>query len=150
MINFLQPSFSSLIFLTEVDLSKNNILSLPENFGDLQKLQKLDLYGNALTTLPFSISKLTRLRWLDLRDNPLCEDIAKAAGDCSNEAECKDCAKKVSHCPVYSRYNNNCVILPYFILSILIIIFGTQESILLPQVLSVRAELLFFAGRFYV
>ncbi|XP_003388344.1 PREDICTED: leucine-rich repeat-containing protein 59-like [Amphimedon queenslandica] len=88
-------SFSSLAFLIEIDFSKNNISSLPENFGDLQKLQKLDLYGNALITLPYSFSSLSRLKWLDLRDNPLREDIAKAAGDCTNEKECKDCAKKV-------------------------------------------------------
>lgn len=82
-------------FLIEIDFSKNSISSLPENFGDLQKLQKLDLYGNALVTLPYSFSSLSRLKWLDLRDNPLREDIARAAGDCTNEKECKDCAKKV-------------------------------------------------------
>lgn len=35
------------------------------------------------------------LRWLDLKDNPLEPDLAKAAGDCLDEKQCKQCSSKV-------------------------------------------------------
>lgn len=36
------------------------------------------------------------LKWLDLKDNPLEPDLAKAAGDCLDEKQCKQCATKVT------------------------------------------------------
>ena len=36
------------------------------------------------------------LKWLDLKDNPLETELAKAAGDCLDEKQCKQCASKVS------------------------------------------------------
>lgn len=85
----------SLTFIIDLDLSRNSIKVLPNNFGELINLQKLDLYGNHLETLPLSFSRIKSLRWLDLRENSLLPDIAHVAGDCSNETECKACAKKV-------------------------------------------------------
>lgn len=35
------------------------------------------------------------LKWLDLKDNPLEPGLAKAAGDCLDEKQCKQCASKV-------------------------------------------------------
>lgn len=35
------------------------------------------------------------LKWLDLKDNPLEAGLAKAAGDCLDEKQCKQCANKV-------------------------------------------------------
>lgn len=35
------------------------------------------------------------LKWLDLKDNPLEADLAKVAGDCLDEKQCKQCASKV-------------------------------------------------------
>ncbi len=35
------------------------------------------------------------LKWLDLKDNPLEASLAKAAGDCLDEKQCKQCATKV-------------------------------------------------------
>lgn len=35
------------------------------------------------------------LKWLDLKDNPLEPGLAKAAGDCLDEKQCKQCAGKV-------------------------------------------------------
>ena len=81
--------------MLELDLSKNQLSELPASFGELMQLQKLDLYGNKLTDLPLSFAELERLRWLDLTNNPLGPELAKAAGTCVNEAECKQCAKNV-------------------------------------------------------
>lgn len=36
------------------------------------------------------------LKWLDLKDNPLEPGLAKAAGDCLDEKQCKQCATKVT------------------------------------------------------
>ena len=42
------------------------------------------------------ILSLQNLKWLDLKDNPLETELAKAAGDCLDEKQCKQCASKVS------------------------------------------------------
>lgn len=42
------------------------------------------------------LSALQSLKWLDLKDNPLEADLAKAAGDCLDEKQCKQCAGRVS------------------------------------------------------
>ncbi|KAM9424023.1 LOW QUALITY PROTEIN: leucine-rich repeat-containing protein 59 [Pholidichthys leucotaenia] len=94
-ITSLQPEFCSLIHLVKVDLSKNQLTCLPDDLGNLVNLQHLDLYNNMLMTLPVSFSHLRSLRWLDLKDNPLEPALAKAAGDCLDEKQCKQCASKV-------------------------------------------------------
>ena len=80
-------------------MSKNQLTELPESFGELSQLQKLDLYGNKLKELPLTFAGLERLRWLDLKDNPLSQGLAKAAGTCLDEMECRQCAKNVSTQP---------------------------------------------------
>ena len=92
----LQDNFSSLKTVLELDLSNNQLTELPENFGEMAQLQKLDLYINKLTDLPLSFARLEKLRWLDLKNNPLSQGLAKVAGTCIDEAECKQCAKNVS------------------------------------------------------
>lgn len=47
-----------------------------------------------LTSL--SVRSLQSLKWLDLKDNPLDPALAKVAGDCLDEKQCKQCANKVS------------------------------------------------------
>ncbi|MCJ8738806.1 hypothetical protein PDJAM_G00039970 [Pangasius djambal] len=89
------PEFCTLTHLVKVDLSKNQLVSLPEEIGHLYSLQHLDLYNNKLTTLPLSFCQLRSLRWLDLKDNPLEPTLAKAAGDCLNEKQCRQCAGRV-------------------------------------------------------
>jgi len=84
-----------LTHLVKLDLSKNQLTNLPENFGSLQKLQHLDLYNNKLTRLPLTFCKLNALKWMDLRDNPLDHDLVEHAGDCLNETQCRNCAKQV-------------------------------------------------------
>ena len=39
---------------------------------------------------------LQSLKWLDLKDNPLEAGLAKAAGDCLDEKQCKQCSSKVT------------------------------------------------------
>ncbi|XP_035468859.2 leucine-rich repeat-containing protein 59 isoform X1 [Scophthalmus maximus] len=96
-ITSIPPEFCSLIHLVKVDLSKNQLTCLPDDLGNLVNLQHLDLYNNKLTVLPVSFSQLRSLKWLDLKDNPLEPDLAKAAGDCLDEKQCKQCATKVLH-----------------------------------------------------
>lgn len=87
---------STLKTIVDLDLSKNQLTELPESFGELVHLQRLDLFENKLTELPLSFAGLERLRWLDLKENPLSQGLAKAAGPCLSELECKQCAKNVS------------------------------------------------------
>lgn len=91
----LTPDFCTLTHLVKVDLSKNQLVSLPEEIGQLYSLQHLDLYNNKLTTLPLSFCQLRSLKWLDLKDNPLEPILAKAAGDCLNEKQCRQCSGRV-------------------------------------------------------
>lgn len=81
--------------ITKLDLSKNELIELPENFGDLVKLRYLDLYHNQIKHLPLSFSKLVDLKWLDLKDNPLVPTVAKIAGHCLDAKECQTCAKNI-------------------------------------------------------
>lgn len=94
-ITILPDSFCSLEHLKELDLSKNQLRELPANFGRLSGLQKLDLYSNNLTTLPLSMCRMKNLRWLDLKGNPLEPRLKAVAGDCLDEKQCQQCAKKV-------------------------------------------------------
>uniref|UniRef100_G3NFL9 Leucine-rich repeat-containing protein 59 n=1 Tax=Gasterosteus aculeatus aculeatus TaxID=481459 RepID=G3NFL9_GASAC len=94
-ITSLPPEFCNLTHLVKVDLSKNQLTCLPDDLGNLTSLQHLDLYNNKLTVLPVSFSQLRSLKWLDLKDNPLEADLAKAAGDCLDEKQCKQCAAQV-------------------------------------------------------
>ncbi|XP_077558607.1 uncharacterized protein LOC144174062 [Haemaphysalis longicornis] len=94
-IPILPDSFCSLEHLKELDLSKNQLRELPANFGRLSGLQKLDLYSNNLTTLPLSMCRMKNLRWLDLKGNPLEPRLKAVAGDCLDEKQCQQCAKKV-------------------------------------------------------
>ncbi|XP_023863419.1 leucine-rich repeat-containing protein 59 [Salvelinus sp. IW2-2015] len=94
-ITSLPLEFCSLSHLVKVDLSKNLMTVLPDDLGRLGNLQHLDLYNNKLTILPVSFSQLKNLKWLDLKDNPLEINLAKAAGDCLDEKQCKQCAARV-------------------------------------------------------
>ncbi|XP_019726453.1 leucine-rich repeat-containing protein 59 [Hippocampus comes] len=91
----LPPEFCNLTHLVKLDLSKNQLTRLPDDLGNLTALQHLDLYNNKLSTLPVSFSQLRSLKWLDLKDNPLDAGLAKAAGDCLDEKQCKQCATRV-------------------------------------------------------
>lgn len=79
----------------KLDLSKNQLKELPDNFGDIAKLKHLDLYKNHLRHLPLSFHRLHALRWLDLKDNPLVPAIQKVAGPCFDTRQCQMCARKI-------------------------------------------------------
>lgn len=87
--------FPSLTQIIKLDLSKNKLKELPDNFGDLTRLKYLDLYKNELQHLPLSFSKLKSLRWLDLKDNPLYPAIKETAGQCLDAKQCLKCAKDI-------------------------------------------------------
>ncbi|MEE6523864.1 hypothetical protein FKM82_022964 [Ascaphus truei] len=87
--------FCSLTHIVRLDLSKNQLLQLPPDFGRLINLQHLDLLQNRLEVLPVSFAQLKSLKWLDLKDNPLNPTLAKTAGDCLDEKQCKECALRV-------------------------------------------------------
>ncbi|CAF0735188.1 unnamed protein product [Rotaria sp. Silwood1] len=78
-----------------LDLSKNHLTKLPENFGQLKSLKQLDLFDNHITNLPISFCELTKLEYLDLKNNPLDDDLQTQAGKCLNKKECRLCATKV-------------------------------------------------------
>ena len=72
--NELQTIPESLRYFTEVrvlDLYRNKLETLPEYIGDFTQLQKLHLEYNSLTTLPESIGRLHRLKQLFLHSNDL-------------------------------------------------------------------------------
>uniref|UniRef100_A0A671GAI0 Leucine-rich repeat-containing protein 59 n=1 Tax=Rhinolophus ferrumequinum TaxID=59479 RepID=A0A671GAI0_RHIFE len=94
-LNTLPTEFCGLTHLVKLDLSKNKLQQLPADFGRLVNLQHLDLLNNRLVTLPVSFAQLKSLKWLDLKDNPLDPVLAKVAGDCLDEKQCKQCANKV-------------------------------------------------------
>ena len=48
--------------MKELDLSDNQLTSLPERIGDLAQLKKLDLGNNQLTSLPERIGDLAQLK----------------------------------------------------------------------------------------
>ncbi|MGJ5632248.1 COR domain-containing protein, partial [Nostoc sp. CALU 1950] len=57
--------------LISLDLSYNQLTTLPEAITHLQKLTWLDLYDNKLTTLPEAIARLQQLTYLYLNGNEL-------------------------------------------------------------------------------
>uniref|UniRef100_A0A6I8PGZ7 Leucine-rich repeat-containing protein 59 n=1 Tax=Ornithorhynchus anatinus TaxID=9258 RepID=A0A6I8PGZ7_ORNAN len=91
----LPSEFCGLTHLVKLDLSKNKLQQLPLDFGRLVNLQHLDLLSNKLVTLPVSFAQLKSLKWLDLKDNPLDPVLAKVAGDCLDEKQCKQSAVRV-------------------------------------------------------
>uniref|UniRef100_A0A5S6L1D6 Leucine-rich repeat-containing protein 59 n=1 Tax=Xenopus tropicalis TaxID=8364 RepID=A0A5S6L1D6_XENTR len=98
----LPDDFCNLSYIVRLDLSKNQIAQLPSEFGRLVNLQHLDLLQNRIVALPVSFAQLKSLKWLDLKDNPLKPALAKVAGDCLDEKQCKECAQGVKYLPLVS------------------------------------------------
>ena len=61
----------TLIALTTLDLSANQLTTVPEAIGTLSNLMTLDLSNNQLTTVPEAIGSLSALTTLVLRSNQL-------------------------------------------------------------------------------
>uniref|UniRef100_A0A8D8VGV5 Leucine-rich repeat-containing protein 59 n=1 Tax=Cacopsylla melanoneura TaxID=428564 RepID=A0A8D8VGV5_9HEMI len=82
-----------LTHIVKLNLSKNLLKSLPDNFGELINLKHLDLYNNKIQTFPLSFGSLKKLEWLDVKGNPLIPKVAQITGPCSNKKECESAAK---------------------------------------------------------
>ena len=54
-------------------MEDNQLVNLPNSFGNLTNLNSLSLEGNQLSSLPKSFSKLTNLYNLNISDNQLNE-----------------------------------------------------------------------------
>ena len=64
----------ALKYLANLDLSKNNLQCLPENFGNFGfSLKYLNLRENALERLPSSFAKLVATKHIDISYNALTE-----------------------------------------------------------------------------
>lgn len=61
---------------------------------------------------PLCRSFLQNLKWLDLKDNPLDPVLAKVAGDCLDEKQCKQAAVRVRNLLALLFY------FPYLFLSV--------------------------------
>lgn len=81
--------------MTRLDLSKNELKFLSDDFGNLINLKHLDLYNNHLENLPITFGQLTKLRYLDLKGNPLQPALLKVTGPCLTGKDCQDAAKRV-------------------------------------------------------
>lgn len=91
----LPDAFCTLRHLVRLDLSKNALVELPKDFGNLSQLKRLDLYSNQLSSLPLSCVSLKQLRWLDLKNNPLQTLWPDVIGHCLSEEDCRQCAVNV-------------------------------------------------------
>lgn len=91
----LPDAFCTLRHLVRLDLSKNALTELPTEFGNLNQLKRLDLYSNQLSSLPLSCVDLEQLRWLDLKSNPIQTLWPDVIGNCLSEDECRQCAINV-------------------------------------------------------
>ena len=60
--------------LRRLDVSYNQLVSLPTSIQKLNQLEELHLSGNKLTELPSEIGDLKELRRLDVSGNPLSMD----------------------------------------------------------------------------
>jgi len=88
----LPDNFISLTHLVKLDLSGNGLTELPNNIGALSLLQHLDLFNNEIAELPITIYQMKLLKWLDVKENPLNFPPNSVTGLCRNDAECKKCA----------------------------------------------------------
>lgn len=73
----LPEDFGLLTNLRVLNLQDNKLKSIPAKLGSLARLETLNLSGNCLKEIPASISGLTSLRTLDLRNNPKLKKIPK-------------------------------------------------------------------------
>jgi len=91
-------SIGNLTFLTKLNLYNNELTSLPESIGNLASLTQLDLSSNKLTSLPESIGNLTSLTQLDLTRNQLTS-LPESIGNLISLTELKLYSNKLTSLP---------------------------------------------------
>ena len=67
----LPETFGQLVALQRLNLQGNKLATLPQTFGQLLALQRLYLQSNKLATLPETVCQLVALQHLDLQGNKL-------------------------------------------------------------------------------
>lgn len=80
-LQYLSSELAVFQHLTLFDLSHNELLTLPPEFGKLKKLEHLSLAHNQIAILPTEIRKLKKLKKLDLSAN---QGMNNLPGDLSN------------------------------------------------------------------
>ncbi|XP_065067794.1 E3 ubiquitin-protein ligase LRSAM1-like [Rhopilema esculentum] len=73
-IGTLPKQINCLVNLQKLDLSFNKLKRLPDEIGSLVKIQTFNLQGNKLTYLPPTIKHMRELQTLDIREN---KDLAQ-------------------------------------------------------------------------
>jgi internalin A len=69
----LPAQINQLTKLTKLEIKNNSLITLPQQIGQLTNLTRLDLRNNQLTVLPSEIGQLTNLTTLNLSHNQLTE-----------------------------------------------------------------------------
>ncbi|WKY02134.1 hypothetical protein Q1695_015837 [Nippostrongylus brasiliensis] len=73
-LSYLSPSIASCSHLTKLAITRNELVSVPEEIGTLSRLVFIDLSHNKLQSLPASFSKLTKLESLIAPGNQLTDE----------------------------------------------------------------------------
>lgn len=85
-LSALPDSFSTLVCLEKVRLSRNLFSSFPLVLCTLPRLKSISLFNNQITSLPslhlFDLSSRTRITWLDLSNNPVQDSPDVVASFC--------------------------------------------------------------------
>ena len=71
--------------LEKLDLSSNQLATVPDLICNLQSLEELRLDSNMIVTLPETIGKLSKLKVLSLRSNQL--NLKKSASSDNNDVQ---------------------------------------------------------------
>ena len=74
-LSYLDPMIGQLRSLEHLDVSGNNILTIPEEIGMLVNLKTLLAYDNQLTELPREVGYLYKLEVLGIEGNPIDDDL---------------------------------------------------------------------------
>lgn len=75
---------ATLSSLEKLDLSYNQLASVPEEIANLQKLEELKLDHNMIVALPESIGKLRKLKTLSLKQNAISVTSTMFSSDSRN------------------------------------------------------------------
>ena len=92
----LPVSFRGLFHLKHLLASRNSLLSLPEHLGDLTNLERLNVTTNYLESLPNSLERCTKLEELHVSGNCLQNvDLSQLAICITNETKQEEMLRKV-------------------------------------------------------